>query len=127
MADSVLTTAFRERIAARNAGKSALPAFAYLAFGTGGHDPDTLEVVPVSASQTALNSEVLRKAATSINQEDSLSITVKASVAASELNGEYISECGLLDEDGNLVAVKNFSPKIKEESETYEYSITVRF
>lgn len=125
--DAVLTTYFREQIAAHMAGKSTLAPLKYMAFGDGGHDPATMEPLSPSENQTSLNHEVLRKELTLIKQEDSLSVTGKGSIESSELVGTYLSEAALIDSDGKIIGVKNFAPKIKENDERYDIYVKVRF
>ena len=125
--DAVLTTYFREQIAAHMAGKSTLAPLKYMAFGDGGHDPTTMEPLAPSENQTSLNHECLRKELTLIKQEDSLSVTGKGSIESSELVGTYLSEAALIDSNGNVIGVKNFAPKIKENDERYDIYVKVRF
>lgn len=125
--DAVLTTYFRERIAAHMAGKSTLAPLKYMAFGDGGHDPATMEPLSPSENQTALNHEVLRKELSLIKQEDSLSVTGKGAIEASELVGTYLSEAALVDSEGQLIGIKCFAPKIKEGDERYDIYVKVRF
>ena len=127
MAEAVLVDSFRERIAAHMAGGATLPAIGYMAFGDGGHNASTLEPIPPSSSATALNHEVLRKAISSITQEDTLSVTGVGTVETTELVGTALSECALLDTEGNVIGIKTFSPKVKEADERYQISIKLRF
>ncbi len=125
--DAVLTTYFREQIAAHMAGKSTLSPLKYMAFGDGGHDPATMEPLSPSESQTELNHEVLRKELALIKQEDSLSVTGKGTIESNELVGVYLSEAALIDANGKIIGVKNFAPKIKENDERYDIHVKVRF
>ena len=125
--DAVLTTYFREQIAAHMAGKSTLAPLQYMAFGDGGHDPETMEPLSPSETQTELNHEILRKPLALIKQDDSLSVTGKGSIEANEIVGAALSEAALVDANGKLIGVKNFAPKIKEADERYDIYVKMRF
>ncbi|MGL5947916.1 MAG: phage tail protein [Aeromonas sp.] len=127
MAEAVVLQAYRRRMAAHAAGGEPCAPIAFMAFGDGGHDPQSQVVLPPSELQEALNHELLRKPLSYIAQEDLLSVTGRGEMAGNELIGAAISEVALVDADGNLLAVKNFAPKIKEADERYEISIKMRF
>lgn len=131
MANAVLLDSFRKRIAAHMAGKEVLKPIAFMAFGDQGftYDPetDTHAAVPPSAKQTELNHEVLRKPVIAVYQEDEFSVTAKGQVANGEIIGVNLSEAALCDTDGNLLAIRNFAPKVKENDEMYDISIRLRF
>lgn len=126
MAEAIVVDAFRRRLAARMAGGAAVPAIAFMAFGTGGHDANNQPIAP-SASATALRREVLRKPLAAITQEDLFSCTGKGSIEAGEAVGQAISEAALVDANGQIVGIKTFAPKFKEGDERYEISVKLRF
>ena len=126
MAEAIVVNAYRQRIAARMAGGAQLAPIAYMAFGDGGHNAD-LTPRPPSSSATALNHEILRKPLAAITQEDLYSVTGKGAVEANEVVGAGISEAALIDSNGQIVGLKTFAPKFKENDERYEISIKLRF
>jgi phage-related tail fiber protein len=126
MAEAVVVNTYRQRIAARMAGGAQLAPVAYMAFGDGGHNADLTPKAP-SASATELNHEILRKPLAAITQEDLYSVTGKGAVEANEVVGAVISEAALIDANGQLVGLKTFAPKFKENDERYEISIKLRF
>lgn len=126
MAEAVVVNTYRKRLAARMAGGAQLAPVAYMAFGDGGHNADLTPKAP-SANQTALNHEILRKPLAAITQEDLYSVTGKGAVEANEVVGAGISEAALIDANGQLVGLKTFAPKFKENDERYEISIKLRF
>jgi phage-related tail fiber protein len=109
------------------AGGAPVAKIAFMAFGDGGHDPATFKAVQPSDEQTVLNHEVLRKPLLAVAQEDDLSVTGRGMLERDELIGVHISEAALVDEQGNLIGIKNFSPKVKESDERYEISIKLRY
>ena len=126
MAEAVVANIYRRRIAARMAGGANIAPIAFMAFGDGGHNADLTPKAP-SANATSLNNEILRKPLAGITQEDLYSVTGKGAIEANEVVGAGISEAALIDANGNLVGLKTFAPKFKENDERYEISIKLRF
>lgn len=125
--DAVLLVDFRKRVAKHMKDGKTLPAITAMAIGDGGHNPADNSVIAPSETQTALNHEILRKDLRSIVQEDDLSVTGKGTIENAELVGQTISEAALIDANGDLVCVKNFAPKIKENDERYSISLKMKF
>lgn len=126
MAEAITVKGYRKRLAAAMAGGAPLKKVKFMAFGDGGHNAN-LTAKPPSDEQEALNHEVLRKVLTAVAQEDLFSVTGRGLLESNELIGLRISEAALLDEDGKLIGLKNFAPKVKESDERYEISIKLRF
>jgi phage-related tail fiber protein len=126
MAEAITVKGYRKRLAAAMAGGAPLKKVKFMAFGDGGHNAD-LTAKPPSDEQEGLNHEVLRKALTAVAQEDLFSVTGRGLLESNELIGLRISEAALLDEDGKMIGLKNFAPKVKESDERYEISIKLRF
>ena len=126
MAEAITVKGYRRRLAAAMAGGAPLKKVRFMAFGVGGHNAN-LTAKPPSDEQEALNHEVLRKVLTAVTQEDPFSVTGRGLLESRELIGLRISEAALLDEDGKLIGLKNFAPKVKESDERYEISIKLRF
>jgi len=125
MADVVVTTAYRQTLAAgmRAAGATVAP-LTHMAFGDGGHNADN-SVKP--ADQSALYHERLRKPLDLVFNEDPLSCTGKGSVALGELIGVTISEAALIDSMGRVVGMITFPPKVKDGTETFRCELKVKF
>ncbi|MCY1394652.1 hypothetical protein D3C76_767940 [compost metagenome] len=126
MAEAITVKGYRKRLAAAMAGGAPLKKVKFMAFGDGGHNADLTARSP-SDEQEALKHEVLRKVLTAVVQEDLFSVTGRGLLEANELIGLRISEAALLDEDGKMIGLKNFAPKVKESDERYEISIKLRF
>ena len=93
-----------------------------MAFGDGGVDGDGSIIVP-SVDQTELHNELLRK---EVSGHEYLNDTVcrySCTLEASELAGKSISELALYDEDGDLIAIKNFSGKGKDDDLEMTFNI----
>jgi phage-related tail fiber protein len=103
---------------------SGLSQISKIAFGDGGYANG--KIVAPDAEQTSLNNELLRKNITVLNEDD-YSVTGIGILQKNELVEASISEAGLLDDAGNLLGLKNFSPKIKDDDESYEIRIKLKF
>lgn len=113
MAKSVITVKAREKMAKARAGVIQLPIITGMAFGDGGVN-EAGAVLEPSGTSTTLGNELLRKEIDGFEQIDTTSFRYKCTIAKSELAGKKISEAALYDADGELVGIKNFSPKGKD-------------
>lgn len=98
----------------------------HIIFGDGGHDSNLNVIAPVTYA-TELVNEILRKEIDYSIFEDAFSCTFFASAGKNEINGFLVSEIGLLDEKGLLIAQKNIAPREKLADKRYEVSIKLRF
>lgn len=126
MASTVITNAYRARMADFHAGIGPLVPFASMAFGNGGHNPDGTPK-PANADATALGHELLRKPLKSITRPEAYTVECEGRIEPGELTGFAISEAALLDADGQVVAIKTFAPKIREADELYQVFIEPLF
>ncbi len=111
--NEVTTTQGKIDLARARAGEIPIPKIAYIALGTGGHEPgDPTKPVPPSPDQLALENEILRKPV-SIERTGNVN-RYWIELGKDEANGQVITEEGLIDENGTLVAVKTFGGKTKE-------------
>ncbi len=113
MADAVVTLAARKKMVQARAGETPLPKIMGVAFGSGGVDADGNVITP-ERTQTALKQEILRKPVDKYTFLSDTKCRYECTLAEGELTGEYISEAALYDEEGDLVAIKNFLPKGKD-------------
>lgn len=113
MADNVIITKkARQKLMKARAGTISLPAVIGMAFGEGGADING--VLTPAENQTELNAELYRKAIDGYSFVNDLTCRYECTLTEDELSGRYISEIGLYDEDGDLVCIKNFTPKGKD-------------
>ena len=101
MAGTTVTTKAKKKMLQARAGIAALPKITGMAFGTGG-------------VKNVLHKEVLRKAIDGYEVVSDTKIRYSCTLAENELAGVYISECGLYDADGDMVAMKSFMKKGKD-------------
>lgn len=124
MGEAITTSGLRTRMAQFFKTGSGLSQISKIAFGDGGYANG--KIVAPDAEQTSLNNELLRKNITVLNEDD-YSVTGIGILQKNELVEASISEAGLLDDAGNLLGLKNFSPKIKDDDESYEIRIKLKF
>ncbi len=117
MADNkgVITAAGRKKLCMAHAGDMQLPPVTKMAWGNGGVD-DTGQPIATTGNEISLYSELLSKDIEShayVN-EGQTTCRYTAVLEAGELDGEEISEMGLYDADGDLVAYRTFLRKGKD-------------
>lgn len=111
---SITTNKAREKMVKARAGAITLPAITQMAFGKGGVD-ERGQVKQPLASQNTLVEELLRKNIASHTFPTSTTCRYVCRLEKSELINEDISEVALIDAEGDLVAIKNFKVKGKDE------------
>lgn len=113
MAGTTVTTRAKKKMLQARAGIAALPKITGMAFGDGGVNSSGVVVVH-SADQNALHHELLRKPIDGYEVVSETKIRYACTLTADELAGEYISEVGLYDANGDMVAMKAFTKKGKD-------------
>ena len=116
----VITKTARRKLVRARAGDMTLPAIVGMAFGDGGVDGND-DVIPPSEDQTALNHELIRKAASAHTYPEQTTCRYECTLTESELAGKYISEIGLYDRAGDIVGIKNFTKKGKDGDMEHTY------
>lgn len=116
MAQGVITQEGRKKLCRAHAGDLALPKITQMGFGKGGVDGEG-DVIAATGKETALKSELLKKNIESHSYPEEGQTTCRYTVklAKEELANESISEQGLFDAEGTLVAYKTFLPKGKDD------------
>lgn len=113
MADAVVTLAARKKMVRARAGEINLPPIAGMAFGTGGVDASGTPIIP-SVSDMGLKNEIFRKAVDSHTFTDDTTCRYLCTLSVSECADENISEIGLYDTEGDIIAIKTFKSKGKD-------------
>lgn len=116
MAQGVITETGRKKLCKAHAGDAALPKIAKMGFGSGGVD-EMGDVIEPTGRETGLRTELLQKEIESHRYTDEKETTCRyrTRLEKGELANQKISEQGLFDEDGDLIAYKTFLPKGKDE------------
>ena len=125
MANAIITAAAKAAMAGTWAGSGSIPAITRMAFGDGGVDAGG-SPIPPSASATALNNELLRQNLDSCVASGGV-LTATCTLGAGTLAGEEISELGLVDANGGMVAIKTFTKKGKDADSSQTYTVTLTF
>lgn len=126
MANAVVTKVGREKMLKARAGDISLPKITKMAFGSGGVGSGGAVIEPTT-EQTSLNNELMRKA---VDGHAYMSDTVcryTCTLLPEELAGKSISELGLVDEEEDIIAIKNFSAKGKDSDLEMTFNIDDSF
>lgn len=113
MADAVVTLTARKKMVKARAGVIDLPPIVGMAFGTGGVDEAGNPVEP-SVADKGLKHEVFRKVVDSFTFTDDTTCRYLCTLTANECVDEDISELGLYDSEGDIIAIKTFKSKGKD-------------
>lgn len=127
MADSVVTNVAKNKMIRARAGLlPALPKIVGMAFGDGAASGSSVRT-PL-ATDTALQNELLRQEIDGVElQEDQISALYTSTLSKTALAGKNINELALYDEEGDLVAIKSFSNKGKDDDMEMGFDIMDKF
>ena len=115
MADHVvITKKRRENLVKASAGAIILPPIIGMAFGDGGCD-NSGNITNPSDDQEGLAHELYRKPIDGYRFTQDTTCRYECTMTESELVDAYISEIGLYDSQGNIVCIKNFKRKGKDD------------
>lgn len=117
MAGTTVTTLAKKKMVKARAGISSLPKIVGMAFGDGGVDSGGT-VKPHSADQNTLHHELLRKNVDGYEVLSDTKIRYRCTLAENELANTYISEVGLYDADGDMVAIHSQSCLVAQDITT---------
>lgn len=113
MANAIVTVTARKKMLQARAGEITLPKITGFAFGNGGVDEDGT-VRPPGEGQLELTSEIFRKPVSGYTMLSDTQCRYECTLENHELPGEKISEIGMYDEEGDIVAIKTFTEKGKD-------------
>ena len=116
----IITKTARKKLVQARAGAITLPKIVGMAFGSGGVD-SAGNVISPSETQTALKKELLRKPISGYTFETTC--RYECTLGESELAGQYISEIGLYDSQGDIVCIKTFTKKGKDDDIEMTYTL----
>lgn len=115
MASNVLITKkAREKLVKARAGAIELPKIVGMVFGNGGCDVNENIITP-DEDQSGLRHELYRKEIDGYKFIEDTVCRYECTLTESELANEYISEIGLYDADGDIVCIKSFKRKGKDD------------
>ena len=113
MAQGVITKTGREKLCRAHAGDITLPVITQMAFGNGGVDAGGT-VIATTGEEVSLRGELLKKDIDSHTFPVATTGRYSVRLGKEELADQNISEMGLFDAEGDLVAYKTFLPKGKD-------------
>lgn len=113
MAQGIITVAGRKKLCQAHAGDITLPAITQMAFGAGGVDGSG-EVIAATGEEVSLRDELLRKDVDGHIYPEETTARYSTRLGKAELAEQSISEMGLYDAAGDLIAYKTFLPKGKD-------------
>ena len=125
MADSkgVITLVGRKKLCMAHSGDAELPKIVKIAWGDGGVD-ESGEPKATTGNEVGLYNKLLEKEIEghTYTNEEQTTCRYSGTLEAGELTGKEISEVGLLDEAGDLIAYRTFRRKGKDEDipQTYD-------
>ena len=122
MADAVVTLKARKKMVQARAGAITLPPIVGMVFGTGGVDEAGMPVAP-SGSDEGLKQEIFRKELDSYTFTDDTTCRYLCTLEVGECDNEEISEIGLYDENGDVVCIKTFKRKGKDDDVEQTYTL----
>ena len=120
----VITVTGRKKLCMAHAGDGSLPKIAKMVRGDGGVDEHGVPKA-TTGTEVGLHNKLLEKAVEghSYVNEGKTTCRYKATLEKGELTGKEISEMGLLDADGDLIAYRTFTKKGKDEDIPQEYDM----
>lgn len=124
MAQGVITTIGRIKLCKAHAGDRNLPKVTHMAFGDGGINEEGT-VIETTGQETGLISELLKKEIDMHSYPEEAGTTCRYSVrlGKNELAHKNISEQGLFDEEGDLIAYKTFLSKGKDDDMEFVFDM----
>jgi len=111
--NTVTTVKAREKFAKAHKGDITLPTITKIAFGDGGHNLDGTPIKP-TGTETEVPGEFIRKNIDGMSLPISTTLQILGNLDFGEGEGKHVSAVGIYDSDDDLVALKTFSPKIKD-------------
>lgn len=122
MAKAVITEKGREKLCKAHAGQIILPIITKMGFGQGGVDADG-NVIDTTGNETALKDELLQKNIEGFTFPINTTCRYKVRLNKEDLANKFISEQGLYDADGDLIAYKTFLPKGKDDDSEFVFDL----
>lgn len=114
MDNFIITINGRKKLAMARAGEITLPKVEGMAFGDGGVDADGNVLAPIER-QGELTHELYRKVINGYSFPSDTTCRYECTLAENELPGTEISEIGLYDDEGDIICIKTFKSKGKDD------------
>ena len=109
----IITKTARKKMAKARAGEAQLPKVVGMVFGSGGVN-DNGSVKNPEPEQTSLNNELHRQVIDGYKFISETTVQYKCTLSETTIPNTLISEIGLYDEEGDIIYIKNFLAKGKD-------------
>ena len=109
----IITKIARKKMAKARAGEAQLPKVVGMVFGSGGVN-DNGSVKNPEPEQLTLKNELHRQTIDSYKFINETTVQYKCTLSESTIPNTSISEIGLYDEEGDIICIKNFLAKGKD-------------
>lgn len=127
MDNAIITLYRRIKLAQITSGYiTKLPKIKYIAFGDGGVDSSGNLIAPFE-NQTQLNNEFCRYEIEDFEFPVETTVRYKVNIPRVEQAGKKFNEMALVDEDGNLCAIKTMYTKQKDEDVIFSFEFDDEF
>lgn len=124
--NAVVVNLARNKMLKARAGELSFPQITGMAFGTGGVDASGNPIIP-TRGMTALRNEIFRKEIDGYEFISDLVCRYACTLAKAECVGKSISEIAMIDADGDVVAIKSFLAKGKDDDMQVTFQIDDQF
>lgn len=126
MPNGIVTQKGRSKMAKARAGAIALPKITHMAFGDGGTDASGVVIAPTTLDNS-LKHELLRSPIDGYIFVSDTICRYSYRIKKAELVGKKINEVGLIDSEGDLIIVKAFKNKEKDDDMEMIFEIDDEF
>lgn len=113
MANAITTNKAREKMVKGRAGDIALPKITHMVFGDGGTDSSGRPIAPLG-EETKLKNQILKKSIDGHTYPCETTCRYSCTLSKEDLADKNINEIGLVDSEGDLIAIKTFGNKYKD-------------
>lgn len=122
--NSRVTAAARAKLARARTGEAVLPKVAGMAFGDGALDEQGEVKTPIGEG---LYHEIYRKVIDGYEAVSETCYRYSCTLQEKELTGKALNEIALYDADGDIILMKSFTSKGKDEDMQMVFSIDDQF
>ncbi|WP_250278803.1 phage tail-collar fiber domain-containing protein [[Clostridium] colinum] len=126
MATSITTKIAKEKLIKARCGEKPLPKVIKMAFGNGGTN-ELNEPLEIDFDKATLNNEIGRKNIDGYKITDYNKCEYFCTLLENEFINEKITEVALIDEENDIIAIKNFKPKYKDNDMQLRFFIEDEF
>lgn len=124
--NAIITKAGREKMLKARKGLITLPVITGIVLGDAGVDA-LGNVISLDADTSVLGNEILRKAYDNFSDVGNYTYRYSITLGKTELVGKKISEIGLYDAEGDIICIRHFTTKQKDEGMEMIFEVDDKF